>query len=221
MKAYLFDMDGTLVNSLNSISYFANKALKKFGFCEIPTDEYKLMVGDGAYTLVKRMMKRVNADEKMFEAVYNEYNKTYDDNFLYLANPYDGILKMLEEIKSSGCKTAIISNKPHSTAQKISDSLFGDMIDICFGKKENFPVKPDPSSVNEVIRLLDVDKKDCFYIGDTLVDMLTGKNAGVYTIGVTWGFRDISELKRGNPDKIVHSPASVTEMLGKSVPEQC
>lgn len=209
MKAYLFDLDGTLVDSLGSISYFANKSLKKFGMDTIPADRYKVLVGDGAATLVKRMIKEVKGDESLFQSVYDEYNTTYDNDFLYLAKPYDGIIDMLKNLKSSGHKIAIISNKPHSTTQKICNELFGDLIDICFGKREGYPVKPDPTSVYEVINKLSVKKSDCIYVGDTLTDMKTGSNAGIYTVGVLWGFRDENELRCGNPQKIVKTPAEI------------
>lgn len=212
MKAYIFDMDGTLVDSLESIAYFANKALEKFGLKTIPVERYKHLAGNGAATLVKRMIKENNGDESLFEKVSYEYNTTYDNDFLYLTKPYDGVLEMLSKLKSQGCKTAIISNKPHSTAKKISDELFGDLIDICFGKRDGYPVKPDPESVNEIIGILGVDKKDCIYIGDTITDMETGKNAGLYTVGVLWGFRDEDEIKSGEPQKIINHPLQILDI---------
>ena len=212
MKAYIFDMDGTLVDSLESIAYFANKALEKFGLKTIPVERYKHLAGNGAATLVKRMIKENNGDESLFEKVSYEYNTTYDNDFLYLTKPYDGVLEMLSKLKSQGCKTAIISNKPHSTAKKISDELFGDLIDVCFGKRDGYPVKPDPESVNEIIGILGVDKKDCIYIGDTITDMETGKNAGLYTVGVLWGFRDEDEIKSGEPQKIINHPLQILDV---------
>ena len=212
MKAYIFDMDGTLVDSLESIAYFANKALEKFGLKTIPVERYKHLAGNGAATLVKRMIKENNGDESLFEKVSYEYNTTYDNDFLYLTKPYDGVLEMLSKLKSQGCKTAIISNKPHSTAKKISDELFGDLIDVCFGKRDGYPVKPDPESVNEIIEILGVDKKDCIYIGDTITDMETGKNAGIYTVGVLWGFRDEDEIKSGEPQKIINHPLQILDI---------
>ena len=212
MKAYIFDMDGTLVDSLESIAYFANKALEKFGLKTIPVERYKHLAGNGAATLVKRMIKENNGDESLFEKVSYEYNTTYDNDFLYLTKPYDGVLEMLSKLKSQGCKTAIISNKPHSTAKKISDELFGDLIDVCFGKRDGYHVKPDPESVNEIIGILGVDKKDCIYIGDTITDMETGKNAGLYTVGVLWGFRDEDEIKSGEPQKIINHPLQILDI---------
>lgn len=212
MKAYLFDMDGTLVNSINSISYFANNALGKFGLPPIPTERYKMLVGNGAATLVERMLAEVGADNSLFSQVLCEYNSTYDNDFMYRTEPYDGILDMLKRLKESGFKTAVVSNKPHSTAQKISDTLFGDLIDVCVGQKEGIPVKPDAAMPNEAIKLLGVNANDCIYAGDTLTDMLTGKNAGLYTVGVLWGFRDIEEIKKGNPDAIISSPSEIFDI---------
>jgi len=211
MNTYIFDFDGTLVNSITTISYFCNKALNKFGLPSIPEERYKTLVGDGAVTLVKRMLNEVGADQAMFDKVYPEYYDTYDKNFSYLTEPYEGIVDMLKELKKRNCKIAVVSNKPEVTTKKICDELFGDLIDICRGQREGCPIKPDPTAVYEVIEQFGVDKKDCVYCGDTITDMETGKNAGLYTIGVLWGFRDIDEIRRGNPQKIVSHPAEIIE----------
>lgn len=208
-NTYIFDFDGTLVNSLPSIAYFANNALNKYGLPSITEERYKKLVGNGAVSLTRRMLREVGADKDLFEKVYHEYFDTYDQNFSYLTVPYDGIVKMLKELKKRGFKTAIVSNKPEVTTKKICDELFGDLIDICRGQREDCPIKPDPTAVFEVINELGVKKEDCVYIGDTITDMQTGKNAGLYTIGVLWGFRDFEELKSGNPDKIISSPEEI------------
>ena len=213
MNTYIFDLDGTLVNSLNSISYFANKALNKYGLLSIPAERYKMLIGDGAATLVKRMIAEVGGDESLFEKVYLEYNSTYDNDFLYLTEAYDGITDLLRELKNRGFKTAIASNKPHSTTKKISDRLFGNLIDLCYGKREGYPVKPDPRCVNEIIKELGAKKEECVYCGDTLVDMNTGNNADIYTVGVLWGFRGIDELKSGNPQMIVSHPSEILKTI--------
>lgn len=213
MNTYIFDFDGTLVNSLISIAYFANKALNKFGLPSIPEERYKKLVGNGAVSLVKRMLNEVGADQSMFDKVYPEYYDTYDKNFSYLTEPYDGIMDMLKELKKQGCNTAVVSNKPDVTTKKICDEIFGDLIDICRGQIEGCPIKPDPTPVNEVIKQFNVKKSDCVYCGDTITDMETGKNAELYTVGVLWGFRDITELKSGNPQKIVSHPLEILETV--------
>ena len=212
MNTYIFDFDGTLVNSLPSIAYFANKALNKYGLPSIPMERYKTLVGNGAIKLTQRMLKEVGADDSIFDKVYREYYDTYDKNFSYLTEPYEGIVDMLKELKRRGCKTAIVSNKPHITTVKISEELFGDLIDICRGQTENCPIKPDPTAVLEVIEQLGVNKEDCVYCGDTITDMETGKNAGLFTIGVLWGFRDMEEIKSGNPQMIISHPSEFLEI---------
>lgn len=196
-------MDGTTVNTINSIAHFANKALNKFGLPSIETERYKLLVGNGAVTLVKRMISETGGSAEQFEKVLNEYNTTYDNDFMYLTKPYEGITGLLESLKKSGIKTAIVSNKPDSTAKKVSDKLFGEkLIDICFGAREGVPLKPDPAAVFEVMEILGVAPQECLYIGDTAVDMTTGKNAGIFTIGVLWGFRDRKEIESAGADMV-------------------
>ena len=203
VKACIFDMDGTTVNTINSIAHFANKALNKFGLPSIETERYKLLVGNGAVTLVKRMIAETGGSAEQFEKVLNEYNTTYDNDFMYLTKPYEGIPELLESLKKSGIKTAIVSNKPDSTAKKVSDKLFGEkLIDVCFGAREGVPLKPDPAAVFEVMEILGVAPQECLYIGDTAVDMTTGKNAGIFTIGVLWGFRDRKEIESAGADMV-------------------
>ena len=211
-NTYIFDFDGTLVNSLPSIAYFANKALNKYGLPSIPEERYKKLVGNGAVNLTHRMLREVGAGEEMFDKVYREYYDTYDKNFSYLTVPYDGIIEMLKELKSKGIKTAVVSNKPDVTTQKICDEIFGDLIDICRGQREDCPIKPDPTAVLEVIKEFGSKKEECVYCGDTNTDMETGKNAGLYTIGVLWGFRDREELESKNPDMIISSPSEILKL---------
>mgnify|MGYP003291757470 CR=1 FL=1 len=211
MNTYIFDFDGTLVNSIPTITYFANNALNKYGLPSISEERYKKLVGNGAVNLVKRMLKEVGADPAVFDDVYKDYYYKYDENFSYLTEPYEGILDMLKALKKRGCKTAIVSNKPHDTTVKICNELFGDLIDLCRGQMEGCPIKPDPTAVIEVIKELGAEKEQCVYCGDTITDMETGKNAGLYTIGVLWGFRDLEEIKSGNPDKIVSKPEEILD----------
>lgn len=213
MNTYIFDFDGTLVNSLPSIAYFANNALNKYNLPSIPEERYKKLVGNGAVILTKRMLKEVDADPALFDKVYHEYYDTYDQNFSHLTEPYEGIADLLKELKKSGCKTAIVSNKPDVTTKKICDELFGDLIDICRGQIEGCPIKPDPTAVFEVIEQLGAEKDKCVYCGDTITDMETGKNAGLYTVGVLWGFRDVEEIKSGQPQLIVSKPSEILKTL--------
>lgn len=215
IKACIFDMDGTTVNTINSISHFANSALKKYNLPVIETEKYKYLVGDGARVLVQRMIETVGGSDSDFEKVLSEYNTTYDNDFMYLTEAYDGILDLLDSLKERGIKSAILSNKPHETAIKVSDVLFGDKINICHGARASVPLKPDPSGVFELLDLLGLKKEECLYIGDTATDMKTGKSSGLYTVGVLWGFRKRDELAKNGADVIISQPCELLDVIDK------
>ncbi len=213
IKACIFDMDGTTVNTINSIKFFANNALSRYGLDGYGADDYKIMVGNGARTLVTRMVEGRGGDPETLEKVLVEYNTTYDNDFMYLTEAYPGIVDLLKNLKAEGIKTAIVSNKPHSTAKKVSDTLFGNgLIDICRGGMDGVPLKPDPEAVFQVMEELGVKPEECLYIGDTAVDMKTGKSAGIYTIGVLWGFRSYEEMDNAGADEITDKPERILEL---------
>ncbi len=214
VKLCIFDMDGTTVNTINSIAYFANNALNKYGLSSIDTEKYKIIVGSGAKVLVERMIELTGGTKEQFEKVLYEYNTTYDNDFMYLTEAYDGIIEMLKTLKEMGVESIILSNKPHSTALKVSDKLFGgDLIKRCFGGRDGVPLKPDPQAVYEILELEGVKKEECIYIGDTSTDMKTGKGAGLYTVGVLWGFRGREELENSGADVIISNPAELIDIV--------
>lgn len=217
-KACIFDLDGTLSDTLNSIAYFGNKALQRCGLNKIPVEQYKVLAGNGAKTLVRRMLEYNDChDEDLFNKVFEYYCDTYDSNFLYLTKAYDGIHELLDKLKGMGIKIAVLSNKPHSTTKKVIDSLFGgDCFDACFGGREGVPLKPDPQALTEIIEGLKVKPEECVYIGDTATDMQTGKNAGVFTVGVLWGFRGRAELEEACADLIISHPLELAEFVVKA-----
>lgn len=214
-KCCIFDLDGTLANSLPSIAYFGNAALKKFGFRPIETDRYRYLVGTGARNLVKAMLAENDChDEEIFQKVYEYYNKTYDNNFLYLTEPYSGIPQLLEELRKRGFRLGVLSNKPQSTAQKVAEGLFGkDCFALCYGKREDFPLKPDPAVLLDMLAEWGLEKEECLYVGDTAVDMQTADNAKVTSVGVLWGFRDRAELEENNAAHIVSTPQEIISII--------
>lgn len=209
IKACIFDMDGTVADTLTTIAYFTNAALEKFGYPAVDKEAYKLMIGNGTEMMVRRAMKRAGAPDELFEPIRTDYVSAYDRNFLYLTAPYDGIVPMLRALKDAGLMLAIVSNKPDAIAGKINEELFGDLVDCCRGGRDGVPLKPDPQAVLETMDELGVSPDECLYIGDTAVDMETGKNAGIYSIGVLWGFRDAKELSEAHADVIVSSPEEI------------
>lgn len=214
IKAAIFDMDGTTVNTINSIAYFANAALNKFGLEGFGADEYKLMVGNGAKTLVKRMVSQRGGEDK-YDCVLQEYNTTYDNDFMYLTEPYSGIVELLEQLKKDGIKRAIVSNKPVSTARKVSDKLFGSLVDFCIGATEGVALKPDSAMCDITLDKLGVSADECIYIGDTSTDMMTAKNSGFFSVGVLWGFRGREELEANGADVIVEKPEEIKKIIDR------
>ncbi len=216
IKACIFDMDGTVANTINSISYFANNALSKAGLPVIDTEKYKILVGDGAKVLVERMLDTVGASRDYYDEVAFEYNTKYNADFLYLTEPYEGIVETLLKLREMDIKVTIFSNKPHETAIKVSDALFPEgCIDICYGARKGVALKPDPQGVYEILEKLGITPEECLYIGDTGTDMMTGKGAGLYTIGVLWGFRGQKELEENGADAIITRPAELIDIVKK------
>lgn len=209
-------MDGTLVDTIKSISYFANNALNKYGLPSISVERYKVLVGNGATVLVERMIKEVGGSQEQLEQVLPYYNETYDNDFLYLTEAYEGVCEMLSELKKLGVKSAILSNKPDSTAKKVAEALFEEgLVDVCYGGRDGIALKPDPEGVFEIMKEFGVEKDEVLYVGDTATDIKTAKNAGLTNIGVLWGFRDRAELEGAGADYIIEKPCEITEIAKK------
>ena len=151
-KGIIFDLDGTLADTLSSIAYFANRALMQNGFPKIPVEEYRYLVGNGAKRLVHGMLRSVGADtEENYAKVAPLYNDSYDADALYLTKPYDGILPLLDHLREKDIITAVLSNKPDRTTQKIVKALFGNRILFCRGQRDDTPRKPDPAGVYRLL----------------------------------------------------------------------
>ena len=216
MKAVIFDLDGTLLNTINTIEYYCNKALEKYGFDPIGADRYKLLVGNGATLLVERAMSETREwTKEEFDNVFAEYNKLYDADTLYLTEPYKNIVDMLHTLKDKGYKIAVLSNKPDFATGDVVRTIFGDgLFDIVRGGIEGVPLKPDPTAVFDIMAELGVGKDETIFVGDTKVDIATGKNAGLYSVGVLWGFRDEAELKEAGADVIIDDADDIIKIAG-------
>ena len=217
IKAVIFDLDGTLLNTINTIEYYCNTALEKYGFNPVPVDKYKHFVGNGAKLLIERAMSytREWTDDE-FEKVFALYNELYDADTLYLTAPYNGIVDMLKSLKEQGYKTAVLSNKPHFATVDVVNKIFGDDIfDIVRGGMDGVPLKPDPTAVFEIMKELNVSEEEVVFVGDTKVDIATGKNAGLFAIGVLWGFRDEAELTAAGADVIIDDAKEILNIVKK------
>ena len=215
IKAVIFDLDGTLADTLESIAYCANETLRRQGLAPIEKNEYRYLVGDGAATLVERALKK-SGDEKLkcFEQAMQDYTEVFEEYCMYQVKPYEGIVSTLKALKEAGIKTAVLSNKPHPRTLKVIADLFGEgMFDVVAGQKPDVEKKPSPAGVFEIMKELHLAKEEVLYLGDTNTDMKTGKSAGVFTVGVLWGFRDRQELEDNHADAIIKEPVELLRYL--------
>lgn len=210
-KLCIFDLDGTLLNTLDSIAYYVNDTMKHFGLPVIETEKIRTFVGNGAKNLISRSL-RYNGSELDAEKVLSVYIEKYNSDALYLVKPYEGIPELLSKLHENGVTLAVLSNKPHSSTSIMIDEIFGkDLFSVVRGPYNNEKVKPDPAVANEIAK--GFEKENCFFIGDSDVDIKTGRNALMHTIGVTWGFRDRDVLQNADAEKIVSKAADIADIV--------
>lgn len=213
IKALLFDLDGTLVNSLEDLKNSTNFALDKMGFPVHETECYKYFVGDGMAKLIERALPEDKRDTETIQNTLKIFLEHYAQHYVDKTVPYDGIVQLLDELTSY--KLAIISNKNQEMATVVVKKLLGDKFQIVCGKRENYPTKPDPKLTLEIISELGVKPSECVFIGDSGMDMAVAKNAGCIALGVLWGFRKEDELRENGADYIASAPAEILGVLSK------
>ena len=211
IKACIFDLDGTLTNTVRTLAYFVNTETAKHGLPPAPEENFKQFAGNGARTLIHRVLAYHGVtDAALEDTILQDYNAAYDADFLYLCTLYDGVADMITALRNQGVRLAVLSNKPQPTTQKIIKAFFdAGTFSAVFGQREGVPLKPDPAGVFEILKLLHCQKQECLYIGDTAVDIRTGASAGLTTVGVLWGFRDRSELEGAGATHIIAKPAEL------------
>lgn len=214
MKAAIFDLDGTLADSLDSITYCTNRTIAKFGFAPFERDRYRYFVGDGAAELLKRaLVASGDTNLTYYKEAQEEYAKNFKEDCMYQVVPYPGIVDTLMELKKRGILLAVNSNKPHARTVDVIHTLFGtEMFDAIQGQTPELRIKPSPDGILHIAETLHVGLSDIVYIGDTSTDMKTGKSAGVFTVGVLWGFRDRQELEENHADAIIAHPAELLQL---------
>jgi len=213
-KLVIFDLDGTVLNTLPTIAYYGNMALRENGFDTIEEEKYKSFLGFGRVELIHRMLTYNCIDsEENYENTARVYDDAYMKNAEYLAEPYEGICDMLDELKAMSISVAVLSNKPHDATVATIEGLFPGVFCSVWGKKENYPAKPNPEAAFEICREMGIAPEDTVFVGDTEIDIQTGKNAGFCTIGVTWGFRERAEIEQLGADYIVCSPMEIPQII--------
>lgn len=207
-KAVIFDLDGTLSDSIHSIKYSGDKAVEPFGYGPFSVEQYKYFIGDGAANLVRRVLAAGgDVNQEHFEEAYALYREIFKENCMYRVRPYEGIPELLEALKAQGAKIAVLSNKPHEETVNVIETLFGKgYFDVIRGQEEGVPIKPSPEGAFRILEQLGLTAAEILYLGDTATDMKTGKNAGAFTVGALWGFRTQAELEEGGADAVIGHP---------------
>ena len=215
MKACIFDLDGTLTNSLESMTYSVNLTLEEMGLSKITKDQCRLFVGNGARVLIEKSLKAAgDTDASRIEEGMEIYGRIFDRNCTYHVTPYEGIPEMLKALKDKGIQLAVLSNKPDRQTVKVVKAIFGEeLFDYAQGQKEGIRRKPEPDGVWYLMEQMHVSKEECLYIGDSEVDAATGRNAGLKTIGVLWGFRDRKTLETAGVDDLIDRPDELLQFV--------
>ncbi len=215
MKACIFDLDGTLTNTLESMTYSVNLTLEEMGLSKITKDQCRLFVGNGARVLMEKALKAAgDTDASRIEEGMEIYGRIFDRNCTYHVTPYEGIPEMLKALKDKGIHLAVLSNKPDRQTVKVVKAIFGEeLFDYAQGQKEGIRRKPEPDGVWYLMEQMHVSKEECLYIGDSEVDAATGRNAGLKTIGVLWGFRDGKTLETAGADDLIDRPDELLQFV--------
>ena len=213
--AILLDMDGTVLNSLEDLADSTNAALRHFGMPERTIGEVRRFVGNGAARLIELAVPEGTSAETT-EAVLAWYKPWYDAHCRIKTRPYEGILPLLERLRAAGEKLAVISNKPDEAVKILAQEHFAGLLDLAVGEKPPLRRKPWPDMVNEAVKLLGVDKDRCLYVGDSEVDVMTAKNAGLDCASVCWGFRSREELLNAGATNLFDSPEELCDWILKN-----
>lgn len=209
-EAYIFDLDGTLIDSLADIAESINRMLDDRGYPRCRPEDFKQMVGDGMEKLVERALPEAVREESLILICVEEYRAHYDQLWQEQTRPYEGILEMLAALKARGVKLGVISNKAHRFTVPMTEHFFGRTVfDHILGQRAEVPRKPAPDGAHEMASVLGVEVSKCAYVGDSGIDMAFAKNAGMLGIGVSWGFRSVAELREHGADLIVDSPSEL------------
>ena len=213
----IFDLDGTLSNTLRSLHFFCNSALKECGFPlveDIRKTQY--MVGNGVYVLLRRLLTESlgSYTQEQYDRLFSVYSRLYAEDPMHLVKEYDGVSDLLEALLKEGIRLAVLSNKPNDMTKQVVSRLYPQIpFALCRGQVDGFPKKPAPDGVFWILEHLRIPKEDAVYIGDSEVDIQTGKNAGLFTVGVTWGFRTKAELKAVGCRCMIDRPMDLLPVL--------
>lgn len=214
IKAALFDLDGTLVNSAEDLGRATASVLESYGVeAKWTKEDYISFVGNGARKLLDRAFEHKLSDEELTKAL-ELFQEKYNEMLLDNAYVYDGVREALDKIREMGVKLAVVTNKPHKCAVKMVETLFGkDYFNVIIGATEDVAKKPDPYTANLALKKLDCPPGEAIFFGDSDVDIYTAKNAGIESVGCSWGFRSFECLFSASPSVIIDSPDYIPKLF--------
>jgi len=204
-RTYIFDLDGTLLDTLKDLAASTNYALSSYGMPERSIEEVRQFVGNGIRKLIERAVP-AGTEAPLSDKIFSAFRKHYLDHDLVTTKPYQGIEETLRELKKRGKHLAIVSNKIYTATQELVHHFFPDTINVAIGEKEGIRRKPAPDTVNEALRQLGISSRGAVYIGDSDVDIMTARNCGIPCISVLWGFRDREFLMEHGAETFISSP---------------
>ena len=211
-KYVLFDMDGTVLDTLTDLTNAVNYSLEKFSLPVRSRQEIRSFLGDGARQLIERSVP-ADCDKELTEQVLTFYNDWYGGHCLIETAPYPGTVELMEKLRHEGCKLAIVSNKPHGAVTDLADSFFPGLLETAVGESETVRRKPCPDAVLAAMELMGADKEHSLYVGDSEPDILTARNAGIDCASVTWGFRDREQLVSFGAELLVDSMEELYDVI--------
>ena len=210
-KACIFDLDGTLLNTLQDLTNACNFALLEMGFPLKTKEEIRSMIGNGKTKLMERILPK--GYQYLHDNARLYYDSYYTINCMKETTPYAGIRETLSFLKEHGVKLAVFSNKSDSIVQPMIEHYFPGIFDVVLGGDTGIPLKPDPEGLNRIISGLNISSNDILFIGDSDVDVKTGKNGHTHSCGVLWGYRSEENIRKENPDYIIHKPEELERIV--------
>lgn len=214
-KVLIFDLDGTLADTLDSILHAINLAAAEFGYTEKRYEDVRAAIGNGARKLVQRLMPAQDAqNDERVDSFLKCYNSMYDHTYMEADHCYDGMYETLKELKRRGYVIAVLSNKPDVYVCALADQLLSpDIVSLAHGQREGYPRKPDPAVPLMMLEELGGSPEAAAFIGDSDVDILTAKNAGMRSVGCDWGYRGREELESCGADYVISSPEQLLDVF--------
>jgi phosphoglycolate phosphatase len=213
-KAVLFDLDGTLLDTLSDIGAAVNRVLAGKGFPAHELDVYRYFVGDGSAMLINRALPKEKRTDDVIRTCLAAYLEDYGRNWNVMTKPYEGIPEMLDALNDRGVKMAILSNKNHELTKRCVTELLSNWnFEVVIGQRNGVPPKPDPAGALEVAKRLNIPPADFLYMGDSGVDMKTAVASGMFPVGVLWGFRSMGELRDNGSLALIDRPSEILGLL--------